>query len=90
MLTTTSMQAEWMEHVLLSRIIGKRYIYFYRSDAQLNRHLVSINSDDFSKSKLDVSTLGCVVDILQLIPLLCRVSTRKDCSKKSIIERAHS
>lgn len=50
--------------VLLSRIIGKRYIYSIGSDAQLNRHLVSINSDDFSKSKLDVSTLGCVVDIL--------------------------
>lgn len=50
--------------VLLSRIMGKQYVYSIGSDAQLNRQLVSRNNDDFSKSKLDVGTLGCVVDIM--------------------------
>ena len=50
--------------VLLCKIMRKKYIYSIGSDAQLNRQLISVNNNDFSKSKLNLGTFGCAVDIL--------------------------
>lgn len=50
--------------VLLCKIMRKRYVYSVSSDTQLDRQLITIDNNDFSKSKLNIGTLGCIVDIL--------------------------
>ena len=63
--------------VLLCKIMRKKYIYSIGSDAQLNRQLISVNNNDFSKSKLNLGTFGCAVDILLVNTIIVQSEYQK-------------